>query len=107
MRLTRKSIAAPAPKKAKRQKKAPAERASKSAFPMMERPPLPPELRGELPEGEAFATLAVGAAFRYRGAVERGFNELWEKRDDARYSAPGAPESHWYPYPSDSPVLPA
>lgn len=93
--------------KAKRKPKVAPVRGSASAFPVLQRPPLPSKLRGELPAGQAFDDLALGASFRYRGAVERGFNELWIKRDDMHYSAAENDESILFRRPDGAAVLPA
>lgn len=97
---------APAPAKPKRAKRSKAtEPATK--FPVRARPPLPPELRGDLALGLLFSELPIGAMFRYRGAVEMGFNELWRKHDEQRYSDGEAVSDYAFPSPDSVRVLPA
>jgi hypothetical protein len=79
--------------------------AAPDSFPARARPPLPPELAGELPPGGDFADLPDGARFRYRAAVERGLNEVWEKRGETHYALHGADNA--FPVPEGVLVLPA
>lgn len=103
VKLTGVKVAKPA--KAAKAAKAPKPGAPR-VFPVMLRPPLPPELLGELPSSMPYEELANGGAFRFRGAVERKFNEVWRKIDDHSYGD-GLPESpHVFPYPEGSPVIP-
>jgi len=93
-----------APKAAKAAKAAKA-KATDSPFPARVLPPLPPELRGNLPKGTSFEALPMKAPFRYHEAVARGFNELWERVGERSYGPIGSDRDFVFPQPTGVLVL--